>query len=266
MDLLLGSGSYGSVKVLSPKGLDNITALKTVELKDQNNAMSSFREHTVAMRVEHKNIVKTFWTRWTPTEFQSCMELGAPVTHGTCEPHKVLCDILSGLAWLHKCGYMHRDVKPENIIRVGEIYKLIDFGLAREMGGPLTEQTGYMASRWFRPIELLQDETDRFYDGRIDIWSLGCTVFFLQYGRYLYQGTKQEMLAQMETPSIYLPHMITAYDQRDSAERALHRLGLGLVEGVFKRAPYTQSKLTKCLMEGYFSEDYTPEIMQSFNI
>ena len=47
---------------------------------------------------------------------------------------------------------MHHDVKPQNIIVVGGVYKLIDFGLSRPPSKDLEMLTGYMISRWWRPL------------------------------------------------------------------------------------------------------------------
>ena len=39
----------------------------------------------------------------------------------------------SGLAFMHKNGFFHRDIKPENMLVKGDVVKVADFGLAREI-------------------------------------------------------------------------------------------------------------------------------------
>ena len=68
--------------------------------------------------------------------------------------------ILRGLKAVHSANVLHRDLKPGNLLwkNNGEI-KICDFGLARGLGEPLdsTEviMTNYVATRWYRPPEIL---------------------------------------------------------------------------------------------------------------
>ena len=54
--------------------------------------------------------------------------------------------ILQGLAFLHKNGFFHRDLKPDNVLMASGIAKIADFGLAREIRsqGPYTD---YVSTR-----------------------------------------------------------------------------------------------------------------------
>lgn len=53
---------------------------------------------------------------------------------------------------MHKHGYFHRDMKPENLLVSGDTVKLADFGLAREIRArpPFTD---YVSTRWYRAPE-----------------------------------------------------------------------------------------------------------------
>lgn len=63
--------------------------------------------------------------------------------------------ILQGIAYCHRLGCVHRDVKPENILITGDgVVKLCDFGFAR-MLSPGENYTEYVATRWYRAPELL---------------------------------------------------------------------------------------------------------------
>ena len=59
-----------------------------------------------------------------------------------------LCEKL-GMAFMHKMGFFHRDIKPENMLVKGDVVKIADFGLAREIRSkpPFTE---YVSTRWYR--------------------------------------------------------------------------------------------------------------------
>jgi mitogen-activated protein kinase 15 len=47
--------------------------------------------------------------------------------------------------------------------------------------------TDYVATRWYRPPEVLLGS--HFYDEKVDIWALGCTIAELTLGRPLFAGT-----------------------------------------------------------------------------
>ena len=62
--------------------------------------------------------------------------------------------MLQGLAFMHKHGYFHRDMKPENLLCMGpDLIKIADFGLAREIRSR-PPYTDYVSTRWYRAPEV----------------------------------------------------------------------------------------------------------------
>ncbi len=60
----------------------------------------------------------------------------------------IMYQIFQGLAFMHKHGFFHRDIKPENMLVKGDVVKVADFGLAREIRSkpPFTD---YVSTRWY---------------------------------------------------------------------------------------------------------------------
>ena len=96
---------------------------------------------------------------------------------GQIHPHNVKLytqQILKGIAYMHSINTIHRDVKPENVLigKQGSV-KICDLGFARTLPSNRV-MTDYVATRWYRPPELLIGRDD--YDRSIDIWSIGCVM------------------------------------------------------------------------------------------
>ncbi|KAL3500083.1 hypothetical protein ACH5RR_039176 [Cinchona calisaya] len=92
--------------------------------------------------------------------------------------------LLSGLSYIHSKGFVHCDIKPDNILLVDDYdgiitAKISDFGLAKKVGlkrkrsGSRRREKGFGGTPvYMAPESILYGE----YDCKADIWALGCTV------------------------------------------------------------------------------------------
>lgn len=118
-------------------------------------------------------------------------------------------DILSGLNYLHNIGYIHFDLKPENIgykwDGTRRVYKIIDMGSAYsihevqthsfqdEMNSGTTELT----TMQYRPFEAIRLDRTQQHNEKTDIWSFGCVLYEMWTGYQLFEkcsgsNTKQQ--------------------------------------------------------------------------
>lgn len=96
---------------------------------------------------------------------------------------EIFWQILIGIEELHKTGISHRDIKPENITLLGAdadhphgVVKIVDFGLAKtESQGALESNVG--TERYKAPEIRESYERGHAYDSKVDVWSLGCTLY-----------------------------------------------------------------------------------------
>lgn len=95
--------------------------------------------------------------------------------------------ILRGLKFLHSAKVAHRDLKPANITaNISCDLKIIDFGLSRSVETPFSDLTDYVITRWYRPPELLLENTE--YTTGVDIWSVGCILAELYTRKPIFPG------------------------------------------------------------------------------
>lgn len=84
----------------------------------------------------------------------------------------ICLDTSKGLMAVHNEQFIHRDIKPENIICVEKTYKITDFGSLQ--GGTIGE--GLIGTPLYLAPEMLLQE-GKEYSQKIDVWSLGVTLF-----------------------------------------------------------------------------------------
>lgn len=114
---------------------------------------------------------------------------------------------LIALRFVHRLGLVHSDIKPENIL-LGSYsratIKVIDFGSSCYL---TDRQSSYIQSRSYRAPEVVLGLP---YDGRIDVWSLGCVVAEMFTGEVTFQNDSiVSMLSRIEAICGPFPrHMI----------------------------------------------------------
>lgn len=116
--------------------------------------------------------------------------------------------VLIALDYIHSMGLIHSDVKPENILIASYSrarVKLIDFGSSCFN---TDRQSSYIQSRSYRAPEVILGFS---YDGKIDIWSLGCVVAEMFTGQVTFQNRSVvSMLSRIEAICGAFPRHIIA--------------------------------------------------------
>jgi serine/threonine protein kinase/TPR repeat protein len=195
----LGRGGMGVVYLAKNKMMDRLEVLKVVNkaLLNQPGAVERFlREIRSAAKLNHPNVVAAYSALQLGDLLAFAMEyvegedLHALVKARGPLPVVNACHYVQqaaiGLQHAFEKGMVHRDIKPQNLILAREgkkhIIKVLDFGLAkatREKSAD-TELTGegqMLGTPDFMAPEQTMDAAKA--DIRADIYSLGCTLYFL---------------------------------------------------------------------------------------
>lgn len=134
-------------------------------------------------------------------------------------------DIASALAYIHRVHFVHRDVKPENILfdPAGSA-KLADFGLVKKINGTsdLTASNQGVGTPYYMPHEQAQNSS--IVDGRSDIFSLGATLYHLATGELPFPGETQEMIEEGKKTGMFRRARSIHSEIPDAIDRILTRM------------------------------------------
>jgi serine/threonine protein kinase len=224
----LGKGGVSQVFKAWHADRNCMVALKVIHPHLLNNAeaVGRFqREVRAVSRLSHPNIVQSFEddslgeAHFFAMEFVQGTSLDKLVQLSGPLPLPQACDFIRqaalGLEHAHERGLVHRDIKPANLVQIagGSLIKILDFGLARLQRSPdgksgpavaLTMEGAIIGTADYMSPEQARDA--RNADIRSDIYSLGCTFFFLLTGQPPFPGTalmqKLYNHLNMEPPSL----------------------------------------------------------------
>ncbi len=213
----LGRGGMGVVYLSRNKLMDRPEVLKVVnkQILDQPETAERFlREIRAAARLSHANIV----TAYSAVQAGDLLAFAMEYVEGeTLEqvvrtqgplPVANACyytlQVAQGLQHAFDKGLVHRDIKPQNLILAREgkkhVVKILDFGLAK------ATREGEAADRGLTGTGMMMGTPDYIApeqtldaaraDIRADIYSLGCTLYYLLTGNPPFQAKSQFELLQ----------------------------------------------------------------------
>ncbi|XP_030612817.1 serine/threonine-protein kinase MAK isoform X12 [Archocentrus centrarchus] len=196
----LGDGTYGSVLMGRNNESGELVAIKRMKRKFYSwEECMNLREVKSLKKLNHANVVKLkevirendhlyFVFEYMKENLYQLMK-----DRSKLFPESVIRNIsfqiLQGLSFIHKHGFFHRDMKPENLLCMGpELVKIADFGLAREIRSK-PPYTDYVSTRWYRAPEVLLKSSS--YSSPIDLWAVGCIMAELYTLRPLFPGSSE---------------------------------------------------------------------------
>jgi len=210
----LGEGSFGwvySAEELVAGEAIGTCAVKLLRPKNPEQGRLPLKEFAAAARLSHPGLVSfrgAFDVQRGPCAGALCLAM--ELCEGTLrdlledrlrvgrrlQPDEVLGaarDLAEVLAWLHEQGAVHRDVKPANLFRAGNRWKLGDLGLLRGVEGSLVKASGIRGT----PLYMGPEVVDDLVGPSVDVWALGVLLQECLTGVLAYDASSEAALVKV---------------------------------------------------------------------
>ena len=204
----LGSGAYGDVyKTIDRNNGEHVVALKLMKNDDISNEIreATMREFNYIQLLEHPNLVNADPLVYNDGTKHSVFinrdkartELSLEMLNGDLNSlnfdvltsdvlRKMVFDITNGLYYMHSMGFIHNDLKPDNILyKLTDgtyTFKIGDLGLAQYFGIPFPKNvTSFLCTAHVKAPNSVKDSIyvkGNKYNYNSDMFSLGATMFW----------------------------------------------------------------------------------------
>ncbi|CCK72067.1 mitogen-activated protein kinase kinase kinase SSK22 KNAG_0I02830 [Huiozyma naganishii CBS 8797] len=269
----VGSGNFGTV--FSAVNLDtgDILAVKEIKLhnvKKMERIYSCIKEEIEIMeRLNHPNVINCYGVEVHRDKLNIFMDyceggsLSSLLDHGRIEDEVVTqvysLELLEGLAYLHRSGVVHQDIKPQNILlNHNGLIKYVDFGTARKItanesasvnldgkvltpppasGGTdkkfdTTVRDMIGTPMYMAPEVVSGSDRSGCYESG-DIWSLGCVILEMVTGKSPWWNLENEWAIMYHVAAGHTPPLPSENEISDLGREFLERM---LVADPKKRA------------------------------
>ena len=212
----IGGGTFADVYKAKEKDTGELVAIKTLKRKYKKledclelgecKSLKKLLDDSISDQKGFNNIIKlktiifvkktgscNLIFEYMKQDLLELMKSKEPGHLDESEIKDIIYQTLLGLAHMHKYGYFHRDMKPENLLINDKIVKIADFGLAREIRS-IPPYTEYVSTRYYRAPECILKSSN--YNSPMDIWAVGCIMaeMFLHPKPLFYGQNEKEVL------------------------------------------------------------------------
>ncbi|WVQ72348.1 hypothetical protein IAR50_001899 [Cryptococcus sp. DSM 104548] len=198
---IAGKGAFGAVYKGKHVASGHVVALKIINLDTEDDDVDDIQKEISLLQQlmlgsasaggAPQNVVKYYGSMMEGPRVWIIMEYaegGSIRTLSRAQPLKelhiclIMREVLIALAFLHRNGVIHRDIKAANILLTTQPLRILlcDFGVAALLQSNTSKRSTFIGTPyWMAPEVVTEGKT---YDSKADIWSLGITLLEMAYG------------------------------------------------------------------------------------
>jgi serine/threonine-protein kinase len=224
---IIGRGTYGVVYAARHRALGRDVAIKQLwpDLMSSRDARQRFgTEARLMASLDHPHIVRVYdyveggvcalvLERMRGGTVQRRLATSSFSPGSACE---VALSVLAGLEHAHRRGYVHRDLKPQNLLATEEgLVKIADFGIAEAIGCRQQALRPRLASGAGTPAYMAPEQVDAALgpsSPATDVWAVGAILYEMLSGRRLCAGRADLAGALLERVSAEPPPLREVVD------------------------------------------------------
>jgi serine/threonine protein kinase/predicted Zn-dependent protease len=224
LEQLLGCGAFGgvfrAVQIANGRRLNKRVAVKlmlsgTIQQEELNFALDLPSHQNLVQHFGGNNVeIRGFPMFYLVMELADCSladfvkKRGGQITSVEAKP--IVRDIAQGLKYLHELDagnsqdkrYVHRDLKLLNVLQVGGVWKIADFGLSKALDRGTMQASKIAGTPYYMPPELFRNG---YVSTKWDVWSLGVMIVEMLTGHFPFEAVSQDVLErkiQRENPNL----------------------------------------------------------------
>ncbi len=253
LESLLGTGGFGGVFSASEVVRDQVLRQLAIKIIPSNDNQQ-LKELIAAVNLEHDHLIRSYSAGECKILKFEMLYLAMELAEGSLENRfnqgefkvaeirQIVKEILLGLNYLHSQKQVHRDLKPGNILRAKDRWKLSDFGLIRRLDNQSVAKTS-------NPIGTIAYMPPEAFDGNIsfawDMWSVGIMLVQMSTQRLPYQFSEPtQLLRRVMNCDLQLPPLPEEFKpiilgclQSDRTKRWTAQQALSALEGSSESPP-----------------------------
>ena len=207
LEQLLGCGAFGgvfrAVQIANGRRLNKRVAVKlmlsgTIQQEELNFALDLPSHQNLVQHFGGNNVeIRGFPMFYLVMELADCSladfvkKRGGQITSVEAKP--IVRDIAQGLKYLHELDagnsqdkrYVHRDLKLLNVLQVGGVWKIADFGLSKALDRGTMQASKIAGTPYYMPPELFRNG---YVSTKWDVWSLGVMIVEMLTGHFPFEA------------------------------------------------------------------------------
>ncbi|ELP56163.1 SUMF1/EgtB/PvdO family nonheme iron enzyme [Microcystis ichthyoblabe FBCC-A1114] len=217
LNKFLGAGGFGGVFHASE--MVRNTSVKEVAIKViPESSDDKLIELTNSRKLEHPNLIKSYAVGEFTFLKTEMLYLVMELAQGSLENHiakgslsadeikNITAQVAQGLNYLHRQNKVHRDLKPGNILKVNQQYKLADFGLIRTLNNKSHTQTVHNTGTIiYMPPEAFRGDISSAWD----LWSLGIMLIEMTTNQlpYKFNNDNNQLMVKVINCELQIPSL-----------------------------------------------------------